>query len=179
MSAGRGLLAVGLVLILAGCGSSGEDELRQWMAEQRRLTRPKVTPIPEPKQFKPEPYSVAGARDPFSREKLTQALKLASSQVAPNALIAPELKRRKEALEVFPLDTMTMVGSLTKNGHLVALIRADNLLYQVRVGNYLGPNYGRILKIAETEVTLREIVQDAVGEWVERTATLQLQEKMK
>lgn len=179
MMAHRSLLMVLFTAALAGCGVAGEDELRQWMAEQRRLTRPKVAPIAEPKQFRPEPYQVAGAGDPFSREKLTQALKLASAQAAPNALIAPELKRRKEALEAFPLDTMTMVGSLTKNGQLVALIRADNLLYQVRVGNYLGPNYGRVMKIAETEVTLREIVQDAAGEWVERAAALQLQEKTK
>ena len=58
-------------------------------------------------------------------------------------------------------------------------MKVDSLLYQVRPGNYLGQNYGRVTKINETEVTLREIVQDAVGEWIERTATLQLQEKSK
>ena len=72
-----------------------------------------------------------------------------------------------------------MVGSLIKLGQPVALVRVDNLLYQVRVGNYLGQNYGRITKISETEVALREIVQDAAGEWIERTATLQLQEGSK
>ena len=59
----------------------------------------------------------------------------------------------------------------------MALIKVDNLLYQVRPGQYLGQNYGRVTKISETEVVLREIVQDAVGEWTERPAALQLQEE--
>jgi len=94
-------------------------------------------------------------------------------------LVAPELARRKEPLEAFPLDSMALVGSLVQAGKPVALVKVDSLLYQVRPGNYLGQNYGRVTKINETEVTLREIVQDAVGEWIERTATLQLQEKSK
>jgi len=169
----------GLVLVLAGCGASGEDELRQWMAQQKDQIRPQVAPLPEPKQFKPEMYQER-AVEPFSKEKLTQALKRESSQAAANAaLVAPELLRRKEALEAFPLDSMTLVGSLVKEGQPVALVKVDNLLYQVRPGNHLGQNYGRVTRIRETEVTLREIVQDAVGEWIERTATLQLQERSK
>ena len=74
---------------------------------------------------------------------------------------------------------MKMVGSLIKEGQPVALLRVDNLLYQVKPGNYLGQNYGKIMKVGETEVVLREIVQDAAGEWTERTATLQLQERSK
>ena len=102
------------------------------------------------------------------------------NQVAANgALVAPELARRKEPLESFPLDAMSVVGSIYKAGQPVVLVKVDNLLYQVKLGAYLGQNYGRVTKISETEVTLREIVQDAVGEWIERVATLQLQEKTK
>jgi type IV pilus assembly protein PilP len=172
------LLAVALAV--SGCGMSGEDELRQWMADQRAQTRPRVAPIPEPKQFKPESYAQESAVEPFSRSKLTQALVRESAQAASNgALVAPELARRKEPLEAFPLDNMALVGNIIKEGRPVALVRVDNLLYQVRLGNYLGQNYGKVIKIDETEVTLREIVQDAVGEWIERTATLQLQERSK
>ena len=78
-----------------------------------------------------------------------------------------------------PLDSMKMVGSLNRAGQLVAIVKVDNLLYQVKRGNYLGPNYGRITKVSETEVVMREIVQDAAGEWIERAATLQLQERSK
>jgi len=120
------------------------------------------------------------AIEPFSNQKLTQALKREATQAAANgALVAPELTRRKEALESFPLDAMALVGNLTRAGQPVALVKVDNLLYQVRLGNHLGQNYGRVTKITETEVTLREIVQDAAGEWVERTAALQLQERLK
>ena len=82
-------------------------------------------------------------------------------------------------MESFPLDSMFLVGSIIKAGQHVALVKVDNLLYQVKLGNYLGQNFGRVMKIDETEVTLREIVQDAVGEWIERVATLQLQERSK
>jgi len=166
-----------LCCTLYGCGSSSEDEIRQWMIEERNQTKPKVTPIPAPKQFKPEAYSNAAVLEPFSNQKLTQALKRDSAQVASNgALVAPELARRKEPLESFPLDSMALVGSLIKAGQPVALLKVDNLLYQVKLGSYLGQNFGRVMKISETEVTLREVVQDAVGEWIERVATLQLQE---
>jgi type IV pilus assembly protein PilP len=174
------VLALLTVATLAGCGSSKEDEIRQWMVEERNQTRPKVAPIPAPKQFKPEAYVNAAAIEPFSNQKLTQALKRDSSQAASNgALVAPELARRKEPLEAFPVDAMVLVGSIIKAGQPVALVKVDSLLYQVKLGNYLGLNYGRVTKITETEVTLREIVQDAVGEWIERVATLQLQERSK
>ncbi len=167
-------------LVLAACGSSGQEELQQWMTQQRAQTQPQVQPIPAPKKFTPQVYTQEAATDPFSNLKLTQALKRDSSQSSANAgLVAPELSRRKEPLESFPLDTVSMVGSLVKQGQPVALVKVDSLLYQVRPGNYLGQNYGKITKVGETEVTLREIVQDAGGEWIERTAKLQLQEKAK
>jgi type IV pilus assembly protein PilP len=174
-------LATSVALLLAGCSASSEDELRSWMLDQRNQMRPRVQPISEPKPFKPENYVETAAVDPFSKEKLTAALKRDVAQPATltSALIAPELARRKEALEGFPLDAMTMVGSLIQQGQPAALVRVDNLLYQVRLGSYLGMNYGKVTKITETEVTLREIVQDAVGEWIERPATLQLQERVK
>jgi type IV pilus assembly protein PilP len=150
------------------------------MVEERNNIKPKVKPIAEPKQFVPQPYTNSSALEPFSNQKLTQALKKDSSQAASNgALVVPELARRKEPLEAFPTDTMSLVGSLIKEGQPVALVRVDSLLYQVKLGNYIGQNYGKVTRITETEVTLREIVQDAVGEWIERIATLELQERAK
>ena len=167
------------VVGLSGCFGSDQDELRSWMAEQRAAVKPNVPPIAEPKKFTPQPYTEAGAIEPFNMQKLTQALRRDSNQPSTSGLIAPELTRRKEALEAFPLDSMAMVGSLNRNGQPVALISVDKLLYQVKVGNYLGLNYGKITRITETELALREIVQDAAGEWIERVATLQLQERTK
>lgn len=174
------LALAGSIVGLAGCGASKEEDVRQWLVEERNQTRPRVPPLPAPKQFIPESYTNASAIEPFSNLKLTQALKRDSAQVASNgALVAPELARRKEPLEAYPLDTMVLVGSIVKGGQPVALMKVDNLLYQVRPGSYLGLNYGKVTKISETEVTIREIVQDAVGEWIERVASLQLQEKSK
>lgn len=183
MSANRHIFSgflLAALLALAACGSSQQEELQQWMVNQRSQTKPKVDRLPEPSKFSPQPYTQEGSVEPFSNQKLAQALKRDSNQATANAaLIAPELARRREPLEASPLDTVVMVGSLINVGKPVALVRVDSLLYQVRVGNYLGQNYGRITKVSETGLTLREIVQDAAGEWIERTATLQLQEVTK
>lgn len=162
------------LLLLAGCGAE-QEELQQWMEQQRREAKPNVSPLSPPKNFSPEPYTSAQAIDPFSPQKLSVALKMEAQQ--PNSLLSAELNRRKEPLEAYPLDSMSMVGSVTREGTPFALLKVNTLLYQVKVGDYLGQNYGRVTRIAETEVTLREIVQDAAGEWIERSASLQLQER--
>lgn len=174
------LVCLASAFFLAGCLPSGNDELTVWMAEQRANTKPRVTPLAESKKFTPEPYGSENALDPFNQAKLTQALRRDSTRVAANAtLIEPEMSRRKEPLEAYPLDAMTMVGSLNKTGLPTALLRVENLLYQVRVGNYLGPNYGKIIQISEEKIQLREIVQDATGDWMERITSLNLQEGKK
>ncbi len=160
--------------VLSAC-SADHDELRAWMEQQRREAKPNVKPLQAPKKFDPQPYSSAQAVEPFSGQKLSVALKQEAKQ--PNSLFAAEMNRRKEPLESYPLDSMSMVGSVNKQGQPFALLRVDNLLYQVKVGDYLGQNYGRIMKIAETEVVMRELVQDSGGDMVERPATLQLQER--
>jgi type IV pilus assembly protein PilP len=171
---------VAAVGMLAGCLDGEQEDLRQWMQEQRNATRPTVPPLPEPKKFSPAPYVNDVSVEPFSNQKLTQALRQESTKATANAgLVAPELNRRKEALEAYPLDAISMVGTLLPKGSPVALVQVDKLLYQVRTGNYLGQNYGKITKVTETELVIREIVQDGAGEWIERQATLQLQEGSK
>lgn len=167
-----GMLAA--VALLAAC-SANQEELRGWMDQQRREAKPNVTPLEAPKKFEAQAYGSASAVDPFSTQKLSVVIKQEAKQ--PNSLLAAELNRRKEPLEAYPLDSMSMVGSVARGAQPFALLRVDNLLYQVKVGDYLGQNYGRVTRIAESEVTLREIVQDAAGEWIERPASLQLQER--
>lgn len=178
----RSLLAglAGLAVLVGGCSDGADQELRQWMSQERARAQPRVKPLSEPKQFKPENYRRASELDPFTELKLTQALKREAGKASANsALIAPELTRRKGPMEAFPLDTMAMLGSLVKQGKPVALVSVGKLLYQVRPGDYLGQNYGKVMTIAETKVTIREIVQDAAGEWIEREASLNLQERSK
>jgi type IV pilus assembly protein PilP len=176
MRIARMLVLAALPLLLVACGADTE-ELQKWMEQQRREAKPNVAPLQPPKQFDPQPYSGLQGVEPFSPQKLTVALKQEARQ--PSSLLSAELNRRKEALEAYPLDSMNMVGSVTREGKPFALLRVDNLLYQVKVGDYLGQNYGRITRIGETDVALREIVQDATGEWIERPASLQLQERVR
>lgn len=165
---------------LQGCADNSDADLTQWMAEQRNGMRPKVEAVAEPKPFSPQAYEDGGALDPFDLKKLRGAFKgEAAAPVVDSSLVTPELNRRKEPLESFPLDTMTMVGSLKRDGKEVVLLKVDQLIYQVGLGSYVGQNFGKITQITETAVTVREIVQDSAGEWIERPAVLQLQEGMK
>lgn len=166
--------ALATLMMLSACGAD-QEELQAWMDQQRREVRPSIAPLSPPKRFDPQPYEQARAVEPFSNQKLAVALKQEARQ--PNSLLAGEMNRRKEPLEAYPLDSMGMVGSVSKQGRQFALLRVDNLLYQVKVGDYVGQNYGKIIKISETEVGVREVIQDAAGEWIERPSALQLQEK--
>jgi len=172
------LVAVSSLLVgtlgLAACVGD-EDELLQWKEQQIREVKPSVEPLSPPRKFNPQPYMALGQVEPFSTQKLAVALKQEARQ--PNSLLAAEINRRKEPLEAYPVDSMAMVGSVVRGGRPYALLKVDNLLYQVKPGDYLGQNYGKITKISETDVAYREIVQDAAGEWIERNSALQLQEK--
>lgn len=174
----RLLVAGGLTalcaLLVSGCGQ-GFEELQTWIDNERRSAQPQVKPLQPPRQFVPEGYEGTQATDPFSSQRLSLAIRQEAAQ--PNSAIAAELNRRKEPLESYPLDTMTMVGSLSRQGRAVALLRVDNLLHMVKPGDYLGQNHGRVTKVDETRVEIRELVQDATGEWVTRPAVLQLQDR--
>lgn len=171
------------VAVLAGCAPAHQD-LRDWMAQERRNARPRVTPIREPKPFVPAVYDDGGLADAFTLQRLTSVLRGEDAEADVSgdtslALITPELNRRKEPLEEFPLDAMSMVGLLERGERRVALVRVNGLLYQVTEGNHVGQDFGLVTNISESEITLREIVQDAAGEWIERKASLELQESTK
>lgn len=168
------LLAV--ASLLSACG--GEDEeLRQWMVDVKKEVRPAVSTLTEPRTFEPFVYDDRDRIDPFDPTKLANALrKLAAKS---NNGLAPDMNRRKEPLEGFPLDSIAMVGYLLKGGQRTALVRAEGVIYEVRLGNYVGENFGLVTKISDSDITLKEVVQDASGEWVERISTLELQEGKK
>lgn len=166
-----------LPVALFGCADAPEADLQEWMQLQRNNLKPVSEPVAAPKKFNPQIYAQEGKIDPFGVQKLVVGLRSDFSNPASNSsLIAPELNRRKQPLEAYPLDVMSFVGSLQKGAKKSALLRVDKLIYQVELGAYLGQNYGKIMGISESEIVLREIVQDAAGEWIERQATLQLQE---
>jgi type IV pilus assembly protein PilP len=161
-------------LLLAGCSDSDVKEVRDWMAQVKKETRPAVKPLPEPKEFIPYAYNAKEAVDPFSPNKLL--VELAKAAEASDNPLKPDARRPKELLENYPLDTMRMVGTLQKGGVNFALLQIDKSVFQVKTGQRLGQNYGMVTHVTEAGVDIRETVQDAAGEWVERTAKLELQE---
>ena len=163
--------------VLAGCGDGGLQEVRDWMKEVRAQTPVSIQKISEPKKFEPFTYSGKEELDPYNAAKLSVAL--AKLQANSSGGIKPDLERRKEPLESYPLDSIKMVGTLEKPGLSYALLQVDKTVFQAKVGNYIGQNFGMITKITDTEVELKEIVRDPSGEWTERKAKLELQENKK
>jgi type IV pilus assembly protein PilP len=161
-----------LAVLLAGCGDSDVREVRTWMEETRAQTKPSVKPLPESKEFVPYAYNQAQAPDPFSADKLAGPGALAPE---PNAA-QPDLNRPREALEAYPLDTMRMVGTMQKGGASFALVQIERSIYRVRAGQRLGQNFGQVTRVTPAAVEIREMVQDAAGDWVERISKLELQE---
>jgi type IV pilus assembly protein PilP len=166
--------AVGLAVLavaLAGCETDSGD-LRAWMDQSRRTMPAIKETISEPKSFEPFRYQATGETDPFSIAKLKVG---AVDSARGGGGIRPDLTRRREPLEAYPLDSLKMVGNLAQRGTTTALLQADSVLFQVRVGNYIGQNFGRVTRVSEEEIAVREIVQDAAGDWIERDTALRLQ----
>jgi type IV pilus assembly protein PilP len=161
--------------LLTGCGASDESELRAWMNSVKQATRATTQPVPPPKEFAPFVYDSNVGDDPFDPQKILKAVARQQQARASASAVKPDLERRREVLEGFPLDQIRMVGMMRQGGINVALLETNGTTHMVRVGNYLGQNFGVVTRITETELLLKEIVQDAAGEWVERPAKLELQ----
>lgn len=169
-----------LALLLAACAAEHESDLKEWVQARKALAKPQVLAMEEAPAFAPQVYEAAGQMDPFNVLRLTQVLTQYSEQHARGAhLLAHEKNRHKEALESYPLDSMTMVGSIRKGGHATALLRVNQQIYQVKPGDRLGQNYGQVVHVEENSIRLREVVQDDMGDWRERVTTLDLQEGSK
>jgi type IV pilus assembly protein PilP len=169
----RGVFSVLLAaFFLTSCSSGEQDELRQWMKEETKDLRGKIPPLPQVKPYEPVAYDATGLIDPFRTDKM-----LAERRQSGGGGLQPDMNRPKEPLESYPLESIKYVGSLTKNRQSHGIVSVDGALHQVRAGSYMGQNFGIITKISETEMSLRELVQDPTGDWVERTSTLLLQAK--
>lgn len=162
------LASLGIVLLLTACGSGGLDDLRSFVDETGKDMQGKIEPLPEVKAYEPFTYNAFDLPDPFKPRKLS---------TGGGGGMQPDLTRPKEPLEAFSLETLKMVGVLSQKGVIHAVIKTpDNAIYHVKKGNYVGQNFGLITQISDSDVTLREIVQDSAGDWAERTSTLVLQE---
>ena len=107
-------------------------------------------------------------------EDLRQWMNEVSKDVKGGGL-QPDMDRPREPLESYPLESLKYVGVMSRKKVSFAIILVDGALYQVRVGNYMGQNFGVITKITDSELTLKELIQDSAGDWVERESSLLLQ----
>jgi type IV pilus assembly protein PilP len=167
-----GLAAATLLgaFVLSGCAGDPNQEVKQWMDEQAKTMKGKVDPLPLVKPYVPFAYNAFDLPDPFKPRKIEPA--------RGTSKLAPDLNRRKEPLEAYPIESLRMVGTLQQQNTIYALVRTnDKNVYQVRTGNYLGQNFGIITGISEGEIRLRELVQDSSGDWTERQSRLLLDDQ--
>jgi type IV pilus assembly protein PilP len=176
----RVLLALILVCVsLAGCSGGSDADLRSYIEEvkQRKGTRIEELPPIEPYIVYSYPCTgTQGCVDPFEPFFQETPEKPGATATASNG-ITPDFDRNREELESHPLDSLRMMGTLEKDNEIWGIVRSpDSIIHRVKVGNYMGKNYGRIISISEDKIELTEIVPDGQGGWVERDAALALVE---
>jgi len=159
-----------MCITLVACTGGDNQDLRQWMNEAGKDIKGKIPPLPEVKPYEPVAYDAGNLVDPFKPAKIGPEQKKNAG-----GGVQPDMDRPREPLEAYPLESLKYVGVMTKKNVSYAIIQVDSALYQVRVGNYMGQNFGVITKVAESEVTLKELTQDSAGDWVEKTSVLLLQ----
>lgn len=157
-------------LSLLACSGGDNQDLRQWMNEAGKDNKGKIPPLPQVKPYEPVSYDAGNLLDPFKPAKIGPEQKKSTG-----GGVQPDMDRPREPLEAYPLESLKYVGVMTRKNASYAIIQVDGALYQVKVGNYMGQNFGVITKVAESEVTLKELTQDSAGDWVEKVSVLLLQ----
>jgi type IV pilus assembly protein PilP len=169
------LITLFFSVLLAGCNNEGFSDLQQYVADVKAKPRGTIEPLPEAKPIEPFVFKPEGLRDPF--KSVSESEEAEDTGIAVGDGIKPDTSRRKEELEVFPLDSLRMVGTVVMKANLWGLVKAsDKTIYRVQVGNYMGKNYGKIIRILTDKIELMEIVPDKPGTWREQQTSLALTE---
>lgn len=172
---GAQLSCVVLMSLLAGCGNDDFSDLNRYIAEVKHRPKETIKPLPEIKIIEPFMFKPDNLRDPF--KPLEQPEQAQGMDVSSDSGIKPDTARRKEELEAFPLDGLRMVGTVNIKSTQWGLVKAsDSTIYRVKVGNYMGKNYGKIIRIVSDKIELMEIVSDKPGTWREQPTSITLTE---
>jgi type IV pilus assembly protein PilP len=173
----KGAALAAAIALIAGCGEERSTEVRKELEAMSKDLRGKVDPLPQVKSYEPVPYKGESMLDPFVPGRIVVAQ--AAGSGGGGGGVQPDLNRPKEPLEAFPLEAIAMVGTLSQNKDTYALVKAGANLFRVKKGNYMGQNFGVITSIDDSQISLKEVVQDSGGDWVERSTSLQMQEGKK
>jgi type IV pilus assembly protein PilP len=172
------LTALALCIALGACSSGEHENLRQWIEENSNDLRPNIPKLPEVKPYQPVPYDTQGLLDPFKSNKIEPESKY--KQAGKGSMVQPDYdarEMRNSILEKYPLESLKMIGYLNVNKRPLAVVQVDDKVKQVKVGEYIGLDFGMVTQITDSEVKLRELIQDSAGDWSERESSLFLQGK--
>lgn len=157
------------VTMLTACGAEEHQDLREWMKNEEKGMRGSVKPLPQVKPYEPQTYDAATLIDPFSVLK---------AKVEGASTKGPDIQRPREPLEEFPLESLRLVGILQDKQRLIAQVLVNGRSFQVKVGNYVGQNFGRVVRIVTTKnderIAIKELVKDPDDQWVEKESELLL-----
>lgn len=165
--------------VVIGCSGSNHDELQQWMDDSAKDMRGNIPKLPEVRPYQAVPYEVEGMLDPFKPNKIEPESKYRQS-AGKGGAFQPDFEAREQRnslLEKYPIESLKMIGYLNVNKQPIAVIQVDDKVKQVKVGDYIGFDFGMVTKVTDKEVELRELIQDSAGDWSERKSSLLLQSK--
>ena len=173
------LILVALCGALGACSGGDHEDLKRWMDENSKDLRGNIPKLPEVRPYQPVPYDVEGVLDPFKASKIEPESKNRQN-AGQGGAFQPDFEARdlrNSLLEKYPVESLKMIGYLNVNRRPIAVIQVEDKVKQVKVGEYVGLDFGMVTQITDKEVVLRELIQDSAGDWSERTSSLYLQSK--
>jgi type IV pilus assembly protein PilP len=149
------------------------------MVESTKDMRGNIPKLPEVQPYQPVPYDVEALLDPFKSSKIEPESK-SRQGAGKSGAFQPDFEARElrnSLLEKYPVESLKMIGYMNVNKQPMAVIQVEDKVKQVKVGDYIGLDFGMVTKITDKDVELRELIQDSAGDWSERKSSLYLQSK--
>lgn len=163
-----------LIAVMLSACSEDMDDLNSYIVSVKARPADPIPPIPPVKTYTPYEYDGLTGRDPF-RQSISEGSDDVRSTKGTGP--RPDFDRPKEYLERYELDTLSMVGTFSKEESYWALVRdPEGVIHRVPVGNYIGKNHGQVVSIRTTQVDLSELISDGAGGWIVREASIALDE---
>ncbi len=153
-------------VLLAGCGS-GQSDLLKYIDQVKARPGGRIDPLPQVKPYETFAYDASSIRSPFTPDRPAGRAGAGGPR--------PETTRPKEFLEQFPIDTLSMAGTISQGNTTWGLVQTkDGLLHRVRPGNYIGQYDGRVVAVTPADIQIEELVPDGIGGFYKRSAAIAL-----